>query len=75
MFFLSFEPEQVQCLVGLFDMGKITYDLQISPKLEKDVRLVPIRATCGGFNVSLIFSPSITFGFFSRIILNTRVNN
>jgi hypothetical protein len=54
---------------------KITYDLHISPKLENDVRLVPIRATCGGFNVNLIFSPSFTLGFFSRMILNTRDSN
>ena len=63
------------CLDIILDRINLTYDLQISPKLENDVRFVPIRATCGGLRVNLIFSLSFTLGFFSRMILNTRDNN
>lgn len=54
---------------------EVTNILQISEKLAKDVFLVPILTTCGGLIVNFFFSPATISGFFSLMMLNTRVSN
>ena len=57
-------------------VGFSTYDRQISPKFENDVRLVPIRATWGGLRINFTpngLSPNV--GFRSWMILNARCSN
>lgn len=51
------------------------HSLQMSVKLTKEVFLVPTRTTWGGFITNFLFSPATMSGFFSLMMLKTRLSS
>lgn len=52
-----------------------THSLQMSVKLTKEVFFVPTRTTWGGFMTNFLFSPATMSGFFSLMMLKTRLSS